>query len=163
MRYIVRGGRFPSQPEGDLSMEDPDVQIQWAKIKTILILAAILVVLILIALHGPRLWKTHSAEQLFRSYNQALVNKDYAAAYDLLATETRAAGSLEGFIQVQQSLIDKHGEMHGFEEKSIDTHLQDSTMIAIHASLICEKGQVPYVFLLRKKYLFWVVYGAIEE
>jgi hypothetical protein len=144
-------------------MDDEDVEIQWAKIRKALIVAAIFTVLILLAVYGPAMWKMHSAQAVFNAYNQALVKKDYAAAYELLSPETRAAGSLNGLIQVQQALTDKHGEVRGFEEGAINTHLEDPHLISIHAVLICEKDKVPYVFLLKKKFLLWEIYGAIEE
>lgn len=144
-------------------MDDPKAAIPWPKIKRILKFAVPLLLVILALVYGPQMWRTRSAEAAFQNYNRAKVAKNYAAAYELLTEETRNAGSIEGFIQVQQANIAKYGELRGFAEQTINAHLQDPKMVAIHASMIYDKGRVPFVVLLKRQTLFWVVYGDIEE
>jgi hypothetical protein len=144
-------------------MEEAEGKIQWLKMVAALILSMLGVLAIAAAIYGPGMWKARSPELAFQNYNRAMVARDYEAAWAMLAPETTNSGTLAGFTYVQQGLIEKHGELRGFEEGKVDTHLEDPAMMAIHATLIYEKGRVPFVFLLKKRHFSWDIYGAIEE
>jgi hypothetical protein len=143
-------------------MGDANARMQREKIEKALMGAAILTLLIVAVVYGPPAWRMRSPQQAVRSYNRALVKKDYAVAYDLLADETSAAGNLDSLTQVQQQLIEKHGALRGFEEGPMTTR-QDSGMKEIHATLIYEKDKVPCIFLVKKENLLWRIYSAAEE
>lgn len=144
-------------------MGSADVENQLRKSKITLVIGCALVVAVLLAVYVPMLHRQHSAEETFRTYNRDMIQKNYSEAYDLLFSRTRNVGDLTAFTIVQQRMIEQHGELRGFEEGAIDTHLPDPAMVSIHETLIYEKDRVNYVMYLRKNNFFWEVWGVDEE
>ena len=145
-----------------MSMRHTDQEIPWPMVKRILLISGSLLFAILALVYLPHAWKTHSARQIFNSYNSALVHKHYSSAYDLLDPETMAAGNLAGFIEVQRLVKEHHGELLGYENTSMNTATDDDHTVYVHAVLIFDQGRVPFVYILKKKNLFWVV-NAVKE
>jgi hypothetical protein len=144
-------------------MDDPKGEMQWPKIRLILLITGAALLLIPAVVYLPGIWRARNVQAAYHSYNKALVAKDYETAYNLLSEETRAAGSLEGFVQVQQAAIEKHGPLRGFEEGEMNARLEDQRLIAIHTTMIYEKDRVPYAVLLKKHMFVWEIWGVIEE
>jgi len=146
-------------------MDDLDnTQIQWQKIRWTLLCVGILLLLILLAFYGP-IWRRQSNPQkAYLSYNRYLVEKNYEAAFQMLCSETREAGNLDGFGIVQQGYIEKYGELRGFEPAGeMDTHLPLPGMVAFHEVLLYKRNRVRFILLLKKSGLFWRVWGFVEE
>jgi hypothetical protein len=135
---------------------------EWPKIKRVLIVTGALLFGVLAMIYLPLAWKMRNAQQVFSSYNRALLHKHYGAAYDLLDAETAAAGDLQGFIAVQQIQKEHYGELLGYENTGMDTATDDEHTVDVHAVLIFDKGRVPFLYVLKKKHFFWVV-NAVKD
>jgi hypothetical protein len=133
--------------------------------KTFLVLIAIFVVVfstVMIA-NIPNLQGMFEARAVFKAFNEALITRDYAMAYNLLAPETKANVSYEKFAGIQDKLRERVGTLRSFSTSKMDTKGDsDNLVTAIQASCRFESGKLHFEYVLKKEHGVWFIYSFNE-
>jgi hypothetical protein len=103
------------------------------------------------------------AKEVFNAYNQAIVAKDHAMAYNLLAPETKANVSYDKFVGIEEKLDERVGRLRSFNTSEMDTKGDDDNLVTtIQANLTFEKGTLQFEYVLKKEHGIWFVYQFNE-
>jgi len=137
---------------------------KWANNKKNIILAIAVLLVISVPIFARLFWEVHEAREAFGAFNQALITRDYHKAYDLTTSALKANVSYEAFVKVQSVLTDRVGALKNFD--NIDTEVredQNGHFATIRTRLIFERGQLPFIFSLKKENNQWLIYSFNEQ
>jgi len=103
------------------------------------------------------------AREVFNSFSEALIAKDYAMAYNLFAPETKANVNYGKFVEIENKLGERAGALHSFGISEMETKGDDDNLVTtIHANFKFEKGIIQFEYVLKKEHGFWFVYRFDE-
>ena len=134
--------------------------------RTVLVLIAIFVVVFSIVMIAniPNFQGMFEAKKVFNAYNQAIISKDYAMAYNLFAPETKANVSYDKFVGIQDKLVQRVGALRNFSTSEMNTKGDDDNKVTtIQANLTFDKGTLQFEFVLKKEHGVWYVYRFDEQ
>jgi len=111
----------------------------------------------------PNFQGMFEAREVFKAYNQALIAKDYAMAYNLLAPETKANVSYDKFVGIEDKLGERIGALRSFSTSKMDTKGDEENLVTtIQANLTFEKGTLQFEYVFKKEHGIWFVYRFNE-
>jgi hypothetical protein len=134
--------------------------------KTIIIAvsAILIVVYCSVAISSiPTFRAMFEARKVFKAYNEALIAKDYAMAYNLLAPETKANVSYEKFVDIQNKVGNRAGQFLSYSTSETDTKGEEGQRFTtIEAYLKYAKGNLQFEYVLKEERGVWFVYSFQE-
>lgn len=130
---------------------------RWQKL---LIAASVVVGLGCIAALSSVLLQFRGANRVFDGFTDALISKNYTAAYQFTAPEFRAAANYDDFVKVNRDLTDRMGELKKVETNQSDVNEHhDGWVGVIDAELTFAKGDLEFKFKLKKENGVWKIFG----
>jgi hypothetical protein len=103
------------------------------------------------------------ARKVFEAYHNAIIAKDYAAAYNFLAPETKANVSYEKFLVIEDGLGKRVGALVSYSTSEMNTRGDDDRLITtIRATLRFERGSLEFDYVLKKEQGVWFIYKFDE-
>jgi hypothetical protein len=136
---------------------------KWTRRKKVIVAAVAIVLLISVPIFAHLFWEIHKAGQVFSAFNQALIAREYQKAYDLTTPALKANVTYEAFVGVQNGLATRVGALRSFNSgKSEVNEDEDGSFATIHAHLTFERGELPFVFVLKKENGHWLIYKFQE-
>lgn len=133
--------------------------------KAVLVLAGVFVLVFSIVMIAniPNFQGMFEAKEVFNAYNQAIIAKDYAMAYNLLAPETKANASYDKFVGIEDKLGERVGALRSFSTSEMETKGDDDNKVTtIQANFTFEKRTLQFEYVLKKEHGVWFIYQFRE-
>jgi hypothetical protein len=136
---------------------------KWTRRKKVIAISAVILLLIIVPIFTHLFWEMHEAGKVFSAFNRALIAKDYQRAYSLTAPDLQSTVNYQAFIAVHDGISSRHGALTSYtrEETEVKDD-RDGWFANIHARLVFERGEQPFLFVLKRVDGHWRVYSYKE-
>jgi hypothetical protein len=137
---------------------------KWTRRKKVIVAAVAIVLAISVPIFAHLFWEIHEAKVVLGVFNQALIAKDYQKAYSLTTPALRANVDYSAFVKVQDGLTARVGALKSSDDGEAEVRDDENGNFAtIRTSLVFERGQLPFVFVLKKESGHWLIYRFNEQ
>jgi hypothetical protein len=122
-----------------------------------------LVLVATIAILPGVFWELHRANAALHGFSDALVAKDYGRAYGLTSPTLQSNTKYDVFVKIHRDLEARFGDLKQIEIGNSEVNDRtDAWYGTAEANMIFAKGQVPFIFTLKKEKNEWKIYGYRE-
>jgi hypothetical protein len=143
-----------------MNLEKP----KWTKKKKAIVIIIAISFLIIVPISTNLFWEIHKANEVFRTFQNALISKDYQAAYNLTTPALKANVDYAAFVKVQDGLKIRVGSLQGFDiSESAVRNNENGYFSTIRTNLVFERRQLPFIFVLKKESGHWLIYSFNEQ
>ena len=144
--------------------ETQTAKTKWTTKKKVLVVVIAALLLISVPIFAHLFWEIHEAKMALRAFNQALIAKDYQRAYNLTTPALRANVDYAPFVKVQDGLTARVGALRSSDTSEAEVRDDENGNLAtIRARLIFERGELPFVFVLKKQGGSWLINSFNEQ
>ena len=145
-----------------MSDSNPE-KTKWSKKKKLIVIVVLIMLVIGLVVFVPLFEEMPKVEKVFSAFNRALIARNYQQAYDLATPTTKASVTYEAFVTEQNSLAARVGPLRSFESTDTEVRSEGGGYIAtIHARLVFEKGELPFLVVLKTVNGRWMIYKSHE-
>lgn len=110
------------------------------------------------------IWELHGTNKAFRGFSDALIAKQYEQAYDFTSKEFRESTDFQTFVKVHDGLTVRMGDLKSVEASHIDVKDRgDGWYGTVEASMVFDRGSLPFIFVLKKAGRSWEIYNYHEQ
>jgi hypothetical protein len=157
---VERNTGVPTMTENQIVQSKP---MRRKTVIHVLLLIAVILFFVVAIVNIPNFRGMFEARQVFRAFSEALIAKDYAMAYNLIAPETKANVSYEKFVEIENKLGERAGTLHSFSTNDMETKGDDDNLVTmIHANFRFDKETLQFEYVLKKEHGLWFVYRFDE-
>lgn len=109
-------------------------------------------------------WQLHEANNSLRVFGNALIAKQYVAAYALTSEEFRASVDFSKFKQANEGLVARMGDLKDLRiAESEIRERTDGWHGTAEADLNFSRGILPFTFILKKENGSWKIHSYQEQ
>ena len=106
--------------------------------------------------------ETKNVLKVFDQYSSALVNQQFAEAYQHCGTDFRKSMPFDQFVALQVSLESQLGRLRSTKRTAYEVHGRGTPMswrAVIDADMLYEKKSLRFEFVFHKEGDSWIIYG----
>jgi hypothetical protein len=136
----------------------------WSNQRKILIGIAVVFLLIMVPLFTDLFLEMRDAKKVYNSFNEDWVARDYTKALALITPGLDPGIAHKSFLDFFKTLDVRVGGLRSFKNGGVETK-EDSlgSRTTIHAHLIFERGELDFVYTLKKTQGRWYVDKIDQE
>lgn len=107
--------------------------------------------------------ETRNLERVFDEYRTALVNRNFAQAYQFCGDDFQRAMSFDQFVALQESLENQYGSLKSIRETARDVDGKGTPIYwraVIEADFVYKKQGTRFRLVFDKEHGHWAMYGG---
>jgi hypothetical protein len=144
--------------------EKPQVKLKWTNRKKAVVVVVAILLLITVPIFTQLFLEIRESKMIFRAFQNAMIAKNYQAAYNLATPALKANVDYAAFVKVMDTLITRVGAFQNFDISEVEVHNDENGHFStIRTRLVFERGQLPFVFILKKESDRWLIYSFNEQ
>jgi hypothetical protein len=144
--------------------EKPQVKLKWTNRKKAVVVVVAILFLIIVPIFTHLFWEIHESKGVFRTFQNALIAKNYQTAYNLTTPALKANVDYAAFVKVLDALTTRVGAFQNFNISEAEVRNDENGHFAtIRTRLVFERGQLPFVFILKRESDRWLIYSFNEQ